>query len=459
MTQHKKHAFVVAEEKNTGKMKTFLPAARVQGYNKNGKRITSRNTRAEETRADLNLYGDNKPWSSWGIDDLLPTRIRQGIESVPIASTTVADLVRMMYGNGIVYYRKSDLKDGDNTVNRAFIPEVENFIEENRINEEWLPSQIVDYRYMMNTFSEVIWDKLHNNIISIYPKTTEFCRLEKQDESTLRIENMLYHPYFADSTMQKFKDIQRVPLYQPNKRGWLQKFRGGKMAIHSRFPSPGIKYYARPWWLGLFNEDGWIDVAKEIPKLIRAMHKNQISIKYQILIPESYFEIRYDWGHMTQKERNKKFKELEDKITDQLVGSKNAYKTLTSYFGQDAYGKDSGKIEIKPIDDKIKNGEWVPDSEKADQQIVQGLGQHPSQAGLQPTGGKMGAGSGSDQRESFNKAITLNTLDQNIILEPLNLISRINGWNVKFKIDHTWHTTTNNQENGLEPSSTSLNIE
>jgi hypothetical protein len=116
------------------------------------------------------------------------------------------------------------------------------------------------------------------------------------------------------------------------------------------------------------------------------------------------------------------------------------------------------------IDDKTKNDHWVPSSEKADAQIVQGLGIHPSQFGLATEGGKMGSGSGSDQRESYNTAITINTPEQELLLEPLNWIAQYNAmtdpdWDVVFFIDHTQHTTTNDQESGLKPSPTTLTIE
>jgi uncharacterized protein (DUF39 family) len=76
--------------------------------------------------------------------------------------------------------------------------------------------------------------------------------------------------------------------------------------------------------------------------------------------------------------------------------------------------------------------------------------------GLAPEGGKMGAGSGSDQRESYNTGISLNTIEQDILLEPLNWIATFNAqtnpdWDVTFYIDHTMHTTTNNIETGLVP--------
>ena len=225
-------------------------------------------------------------------------------------------------------------------------------------------------------------------------------------------------------------------------------------------------YYARPFFLGLFREHGWMDASIAVPEVVNAMMRNQVRLKYQILIPESYFTIRYrdTWHTYTDEQRNEVIDELINKINDTLAGTTNAFQSITTIFGEDANGNPAGKIEIIAIDDKVKKDSWVPSSQAADAQIVQGMGLHPSQVGLANEGGKMGAGSGSDQRESFNTEINLNTIHQEIVLEPLNLVARFNSlvdpdWDITFMMDHTFHTTTNNQESGMEPSDTSIQIE
>jgi predicted nuclease of predicted toxin-antitoxin system len=201
-----------------------------------------------------------------------------------------------------------------------------------------------------------------------------------------------------------------------------------------------------------------MDVAANVPKILSAMQRNQVSLKYQILIPESYFMIRHtEWSNYSKEQRDKEINSFVKKLNDMLSSPDNQFKSITTIFKDDpSFANALGTVEIKAIDDKIKANNWVPSSNTADAQIVQGLGLHPSQMGLAPEGGKMGAGSGSDQRESYNTQISLNTIDQQIILEPLNFISEYNGWGVTFFIDHTAHTTTNNQEDGLQPSDTTI---
>lgn len=205
-----------------------------------------------------------------------------------------------------------------------------------------------------------------------------------------------------------------------------------------------------------------MDVSASVPEVVQSMMKNQVRLKYQILIPESYFKIRHqDWENgYTDEKRRQIIEAFTKKLNEQLSGTTNAYQSITTVFKQDEFGKEAfGKIEIIAIDDKIKKDSWVPSSAAADAQIVQGLGLHPSQIGLASEGGKMGAGSGSDQRESFNTAITTNTIDQDIILEPLNFVADFNRWDVTFMVDHTYHTTTNNQESGLQHSNTTTQME
>lgn len=405
-------------------------------------------------------------WAPWGADDCLPSTVRQKIYSVPMAAQTIGQLTRMMYGNGISYYKNSDLVDGPQ-VQRAYVPAVEEFLRRNRILTHWLPAQLLDYRFYMNTFSELIFNRRRDQVTGLYHKAAEFCRLQVQDPTSGQIEHLYYSPRFANGYHPRPDQYVAIPLFDwMDEAGYLERFTGYKCAWHSYFPTPGHTYYAYALWMGLFRKDGWIDVSAAVPRIIASMQHNQLILKYHILIPESYFEIRYrDWGGYTDDQRNRIIDKLIDQINATLKGVDNVYASIATVFREDAITRTPvGKIEIVPVDDKLKNDNWVPSSEKADAQIVQGLGQHPSQMGLQPSGGKMGAGSGSDQRESFNTGISLNTLDQTIVLEPLNWLARFNAqassdWDITFIIDHTHHTTTNNQESGLEPSSTTIEVQ
>lgn len=399
-------------------------------------------------------------WAPWGDrlgNDDLPRRIRERVFDVAIAGRTIYDLVRMAYGNGIAYYSNRQRQE-TGAIDRHFEPKIENFIQDNFLGNEWLKPQLINYRFFMNTFSEMILNKRKDQITNIFHKEAEYCRLSLQNPKTFTTDFLLYSADFSlgrgNVDPDRINAIYLCPKF--NGPAFIEQLPGFKFAWHSRLKTPGSFPYALPFWLGLFRDGGWMDVSKAVSEVVHAMMHNQVRLKYQILIPEDYFTIRYrdSWQTMTDKGRQDKIDELVDDINAKLSGTKNAFVSISTIFQNDGVNGEKGKIEIVAIDDKIKKDSWVPSSEKSDAQVVQGLGGHPSMVGLAPEGGKMGAGSGSDKREVFNTEITNNTFDQEVILEQLQFVANFNrltdpAWDVTFYIDHTFHTTTNEQETGL----------
>ena len=299
-----------------GELKCILPEASFYEVSMNAGPSAFRRPKVDSTpHATIGILPDEETsgynWAPWGQDDCLPTTIREKLYSVPMASRAIYQLVQMMYGNGIAYYHNSELKDGPK-VARAYTPKIEAFLKKNRIATNWLPAQLTDYRFYMNCFSEMVFNPQRTQITNIYHKKSEFSRLSIQSKKTGAIEKLYYSPRFANGYRPTTKQIKSIQLFDwVNEDEFLDTITGWKFAWHSYFPTPGTDYYARPLWLGLFAKDGWIDVSSAVPKIISSMQHNQLRLKYHILIPESYFEIRYsDWQGMTDKKRNAKIDTL-----------------------------------------------------------------------------------------------------------------------------------------------------
>jgi ATP-dependent Clp protease adapter protein ClpS len=70
----------------------------------------------------------------------------------------------------------------------------------------------------------------------------------------------------------------------------------------------------------------------------------------------------------------------------------------------------------------------------------------------------MNSTSGSDTRQGFNTAVTMNTWLQKIVLYDVQLMADFNtmmgykNWDVQFFIDDITHTTINQQESGIVPT-------
>lgn len=417
--------------------------------------------KADMTLPPIPNWTDNGVrWVNWGDNDLLPTSMRVKMEKSEIAGITIERKVKMMLGKGLFYYKTADLAKGPE-VERAYVQEVEDWLNANRIRNEWWPGQCADFCLPYNCFSEMMLSMDRSKITNLFHISAEHARLGK-DNTGRPPQFLVYSYHFPYGTAQNDQTRVAIPLYRwYDHDAFFASLRGRKFAWHTRFPTPGLIYYARAWWMGLFKDGGWMDVSADVPVIVRAMQKNQVALKYQINIPETYFIIRHpDWESYEFSKReeliNKKVKELNDYLT----GSENVFKSVTCVFKENEIsGAPIGKISIEAVDDKAKTGTWVPDSTAADAHIVQGLGMDPSQIGLAPEGGKMGAGSGSDKRESFNTHVELNTPDQQLVLEPLNFISRFNGWGVTFVVDHDLHETKNTAPSGVVKSPQGLDVQ
>lgn len=394
-------------------------------------------------------------YASWGSNNDWPTKFRKKLSKIPVATRAMNKLVRMLYGEGVIYFKTEDLRKGS-AVQRHYDERIENFIEENRINTHWLPNQCLDAVWTWHMVSEMILSNDKKEIAGIHHKISEYSRVSKQDEKKLTKDHLYYSEFFRDgmATEEQFAKLTLLPEY--NKSEFIRNNTSKiNFAFFNHLPSPGKTYYADHPANGLIRENGWADVALSVPEIISSMQRNQIALLYQINIPLSYFFTRYkDWNSFTAKEQEKIMNDKIDDLDVMLSDSANLYKSITNVIDDvsGVFGEAAGKIKIEAIDDKIKKDAWVPSSHVADTQITIGVGAHTSQLGLASDAGKIGGGSGSDQREAFNTEITLNTMDQIIILEPLNFISRFNNWGVTFRIDNIKHTTTNNQESGLVPS-------
>ena len=419
-----------------------------------GKQRLSGPVAADKTTPPIPSWTDNGyQWAYWGDTDLLPTIMRQKMELVPIAGATLKKKVDFMQGEDLCWYRTEDLRKYGAKAEQVFLPEVEDFMQENRIETEWWPAQCADYCLPFNTFSELILSLDRKKITGLYHIEAEHARLAKANTSN-QVNWLMYSKHFPFQTAQADTNKVFIPLYKwYDREAFFARLQGRKFAWHTRFPTPGIIYYARAWWLGLFREGGWMDVSAQVPKIVSAMQKNQIALKYIISIPETYFIIRYpDWTTFDNAQRQAIIDAKIKDLNTYLAGVDNVFKSVAYVFKENEItGAPMGKIEITPVDDKAKNGVWVPDSFAADAQIVQGLGMDPSQIGLAPEGGKMGAGSGSDKMQSFNQMTLLNTPDQRLVLEPLNFISRYNGWGLTCLVKHTHLTTQDNSRTGVEP--------
>lgn len=397
-------------------------------------------------------HGEYEPWGRCGN---LPTIWREKLEESTIAAQAFYKQANIAYGRGVSYYREVE---EDNRLVRKYIKDdaIDSFFRKNKM-DQFLLKRLYDYVIHGNIFCEFILNKSRNRILNVRHLDAEFCRLAKLSKEGI-IPHIGYGPDFRYNLGTDYTptiiDIELLDEYE-----YIQQINESgkyKYSLWSKIPISGRIYYARPPWSGLFKENGWMDVSSRVPRLISVLQKNQTKIKYIIRINETVWKRWYpDWDDYSADKRATKTKEKKKELEELLIGVENDLASIKSFisvtFRNPVTGEAEKGIEVEAVDDKLKTADWVPDSQAADQQIVQTIGLDPSETGLQPSGGKMGAGSGSDKRVSRINSIGINSSLEKVIFEPLEIIRDFNQWpeDIKFTFTHALPTTLDRNPQGI----------
>lgn len=127
---------------------------------------------------EVDMGYDHAPW---GPGDDFPNRVRNKLAKVALGRQTILRLAQLLYGNGIIYVKRSDLAKTSRP-ERFFHPDVEDFLDENEINLQWFFPQCLEWQQFWNTFSEMKLSLSRKFIVGLYHKEADFCRLSIQDK-------------------------------------------------------------------------------------------------------------------------------------------------------------------------------------------------------------------------------------------------------------------------------------
>jgi hypothetical protein len=372
---------------------------------------------------------DAKKWSPWGADNNFPQTVIDLVSKSTVAPAALKFKIKSIYGKGIVPVKVQLDPDGKEILSPVDDSNVKAFFKANDIRK-FLREMITDYVWFGNVFPEVILNKRRNRILNIYSNEATYSRWEKINQSSGRIENCYVS---ANWPSPRPEEIIKVAVADPyDLVGSIQAGSAYKYIIPVSNPSPGKSFYQLVEWDGA-RSNGWIEVANEIPRFKKAMFNNQMTLKYHIKIPYEYWEKKFSaiGNKLTDEQKKAAISEELQKLNEFLRGSDKAGISFVSHFGTDPVTKkEYAGWQIEPLDDKIKDGKWLPDSAAANSEILFAMQVDPSLMGAGMPGGPYSgsAGSGSDKRESFLIQTALLQTDRDTILEPLHLIRDFNGW-------------------------------
>jgi len=172
----------------------------------------------------------------------------------------------------------------------------------------------------------------------------------------------------------------------------------------------------------------WVDVAISVPEMEQAIFTNQATIKYHIMIPASYWPTKYkDWDNRTEKEQLALFTGELNEMNTWLTTNENAGKSFVSHYGVDPRNnKEIPGFKIEAVDNKLKEGAFIPSSDKANREIQFAMASDPVLSGDASSGSEGGSGSG--KRLAAKLQSSLFRRDRDVSLRLFNFIKAFNGW-------------------------------
>lgn len=395
----------------------------------------------EMGRASNDLPGDNKKkyrgFMPWGEDNKLPYTIITSARHDEVLSQNKLFNTLVGYGSGIKIMKNN----GDEITD----PGILEFFDFNRLPKYHL-EQVTDMKYFFFSVSVIILSNDGKKIVRLRHKEAAHTRFEQANPKTGKIEHIFYANWENDPKKDDIEDIELLdlnnPYYDlmvrmgktPDDEGVTQKpTKTRKFAIVNMFPIPGTGYYPFAYWYSMFLS-GWFDIKRLIPKAKKAKMKNGASFKYHVEINRLFWDDLCNQEGITDpKKRIERCNKEKENIKKFLTGIENSGKMWISGFYVDPNGKETAYVRINNVDAGKEGGDWIEDSEEASNMICYADNIHPSMVGAAPGKGK-GGFSGSVQRELFTMKQSLEKAYQDIMLEPLFIIKKYNGWD-DFKYD------------------------
>ncbi len=286
---------------------------------------------------------------------------------------------------------------------------------------EWVKHSLVVPEYIRTRDRKMI--------SSLEVKECKYMRAGKKNDAG-RVETWYWSGHWITQSSQnnklEAKKTVALPVYSGEENPQMKFIR----PVGDYLLNDG--YYPIPVWWGGWE---WIELANQIPQFHKNNIENGYNIRWHIQIPQDYF-LDYEKYHSaaTESEKAEILKDQESKqqafmddVNEFLAGLANVGRTLFTIYELDkSLGKEFPGIKITPLNYDMKDEALLKLFERSNTANTSAQGIHPSLAGIE-TAGKLS--SGTEIRNAFLMWLIINTpLPRKMILSPLNLVKRLNGW-------------------------------
>lgn len=357
----------------------------------------------------------------FGADNLLPSHIRDIVESNNLVPGIIERQAGLLFGQG-VYLRQTAFRNG----------EITDVWMEDKDIRQWLDSWdhityikgcIMDYLHLKGFFDAKYLAKGHR--IGLAPKIAYLEHIPAKNArlewtQTRRLQDVKHIIVGDFENYCTTTGVKRYPVFDRKDPG---KYTAS--ASYNSTYSFARDFYSVPQFWGALR---WIIRGSEIPLIFKYVTDNGLNLAYHIHSSSSYWEYRRnvlrnahpDWTDAEiETEIERITHELLKSMTQVLTGKENAGKFFHSIDIVDDMGHTS-EWKIEPVDQKIKDfvESQLKISEASVSAITSGMGLHPSLSNIM-VNGKLA--SGSELLYAFKLYLTSDVeIASRTILEPIN---------------------------------------
>jgi hypothetical protein len=376
--------------------------------------------------------------ASWGKNNDYPQKIMEAVRKNGSASRGLSFNRKAHYGNGLTLLNIDVTDDGKHdprVIPIASQPLIRDFFTKSQMPRFWKET-IMDLEWWGIAFPEYILSNDYTQINRVKRQKAAWCRFEVMNPDNGLVENVYISEKFGKTSVSTDSNwVSKIALIDSYWSPEEVKEYCKRNKIHNFirpvfYPLLDEAYYPEAEWHAAYKS-GWLDIANSVPEWVLNMFKNQVSIKYHIEIDERYYinVFKDQWQNFTNDERRQQRENTLDKINEHLSKPENAGKSLqTMMYKDEQSGEQVSFVKISVIDDKYKDGVYLPTAEAANSEILFPIGVDASLIGVGIPGSKLGAGSGSDKNAAFNIVNALLKTNRETTLEVFDFIRDYNGW-------------------------------
>lgn len=366
----------------------------------------------------------------WGAGNDFPQVAEREIAGTSVLNTGLKFLRNLTLGQGIYPCRVKGFDDnGNELLEPVTDSRVQQFVASRQVRR-YMEKVLRDYLKFGNGAVQFVPSAAGNSFAGVSPVNALFRRYSELDAyGSCRCIVSGYWPQRPDAG--QYSKWEVLSEFDPEMHLEVLKFAGKMkngfiMPVRDSWSNDDL--YGMPVWFPAFV-CGWTEIAHLIPLFLKKAYQNQITWKWHVQIPYSYWEKKYPAKDYTPDSRKVEINKEMDDMERNLCGPENAEKPLfTMYAVNEANGRIEEEWKVKPLENKYQGSDNLPVSAAANSEILFALMVNPNVMGAgMPGGTYAGNQGGSNIREAFLVNIANAWIDRQNILDPIELYIRING--------------------------------